>query len=293
MAVFIRKWGKLSVFSKIMAQLFLALLLLLATFIVKYPALPKILGYHYVREAVKKSMYLKTWEWNTVESDHFVVRYQDEDAEVVDLVVAIAEKYYEPVNQRLGFMPEEKVPIILYPDKASLNKSFGWDADKNAMGVYWAGVIRILSPKAWTSQKETLAQEFDTQGPIAHEYAHLVVDYLTGGNYTRWLTEGIAQYVEREVTGFQFPPVVLKPGEELYDFEDLDKNFDSLPNQALAYQQSLAAVDFYVEKYGFDALHSLLLDLGQGKSLNSAFIHNTGEDLTAFETQLKVYISQP
>lgn len=287
MAAIIRSWKKLSGLSKLIIHLSLALLLFAAALMVKNPVLPKILGYHFVREAVRKSMYLQTLEWNTLESDHFLVRYQDQDADVAGLVLATAEKYYGPVSGVLGYTPEEKVPIIIYPDRASLNKSFGWDAAENAMGVYWAGVIRILSPKAWAGQGEDLAREFASQGPVAHEYAHLVVDYLTGGNYPRWLTEGVAQYVEREVTGFQFPAVKVESGDELYDLAQLGKEFDSLPNQALAYHQSLSAVDYFVERFGFASLQALLLALGQGKDLNSAFLHTTGQDLNTFEIHWK------
>jgi len=53
------------------------------------------------------------------------------------------------------------------------------------MGVYWSGVIRILSPDEWLDEVPSRGREvlFSQQGPIAHEYIHLLVDYQTRGNY--------------------------------------------------------------------------------------------------------------
>ena len=45
-------------------------------------------------------------------------------------------------------------------------------------------------------------KDYFKEGPMVHEYTHLVVDELTGGNYSRWFTEGVAQYVEQQVTGY-------------------------------------------------------------------------------------------
>jgi hypothetical protein len=201
-----------------------------------------------------------------------------------------AEEVFEPVNDALGYKLQEQVLMVLHPTKDSLNKSFGWDADENAMGVYWAGTIRILSPLAWASETESLATEFRDQGPIAHEYTHLVVDYMTKGNYTRWLTEGIAQYLEREITGFAFAAQNVEGKDRLYSFEQLTSEFDNLPDQSLAYYQSLAAIDYYVERYGFATLVSLLEDLGRGISLNQAFVDSTGQSIENFEVQVQDYL---
>ncbi|WP_227762933.1 peptidase MA family metallohydrolase [Zhaonella formicivorans] len=283
MQTFIYTWKRWSFGYKFLLNIILAGMFLFVSVTIRNPAAPRALAYNYLREAVKKSIYFKTWGWNTLEGEHFLLKYQDKDANVARLVLAAAEEAYRPVNEALDYRPVEKIPVIIYPDKAALNKSFGWDADENAMGVYWAGVIRITSPNDWVQDKKHLAQEFMQNGPITHEYAHLVVDYLTRGNYPRWLTEGVAQYLEREVTGFQFPAVEVKDKREFYGFKQMDGLFDTLPNQALAYSQSLAAVEYYIERYGFDSLQGLLLSLGQGKDLHHAFLLNTGRGLDQFE----------
>ena len=127
----------------------------------------------------------------------------------------------EPVNKRLGFNPQGKSLVLIYPTREALGKSFGWAADQSAMGVYWAGVIRVLSPMAWVESAVTseVEKEFRSSGPMVHEYTHLVVDYITRGNYTRWLTEGVAQYVERDITGFVLSEPLIRFEEEWFPLE--------------------------------------------------------------------------
>ncbi|MGI6685551.1 MAG: peptidase MA family metallohydrolase [Bacillota bacterium] len=256
-------------------------LLVLAGLSFKYPNLPKVLVYKAFREYARFSMTWKTRHWQELSGEKFILRFQPGDENVAKMVLDTAEEAFVPVNQSLKYTPYEKVPIVLYPDTVSLNRSFGWAANESAMGVYWAGVIRILSPNHWITAGE-MTERFKSEGPMSHEYAHFIVDYIAQGNYPRWLTEGIAQRVERKITGYEME---LKGTEEIYQLVQMDADFDLLPNQSAAYRQSLAMVDFLVKKYGEDALYQILLALGKGKSLDRAFEENMGVNTKEFETQ--------
>ncbi|KKM11276.1 hypothetical protein SY88_09415 [Clostridiales bacterium PH28_bin88] len=255
----------------------------------RYPGKHKSIIYAVFRDVAKQNMVLRTFSWPTVQSPRFLLRYRPEDADVARLVLETAEEAYQPVVDMLGYAPPEPVPVVVYPDRQSMGRSFGWDADQGAMGVYWAGVIRVLSPGDWTgaSDLSAMARTFKKSGPMVHEFAHLVVDYRTGGNYPRWFTEGVAQYVEREITGFQFS-VPGNPGEEKwYPLERMDGEFDYLPDQGLAYRQSLAMVDYMIDLGGFNAVLKLVEHLGQGNSMeqamNKVFGLGLGDFSAAFE----------
>jgi hypothetical protein len=271
-------------FLKIFVNVLLTFLLIIASVSLKNPALPKNIAYSLFREAAKKNADLKTKNWSISADGQFEIRYQDDDQEYIQMILDTIKKDFKKVDKLLEYSGKKKVPILVYSNSTSLNKSFGWDADESAMGVYWAGIIRILTPREWLDTdlaQDDLKEQFRSKGPMIHEYTHLVVDYRTRGNYKRWFTEGIAQLIEKQVTGFQFNNVVNQ--NNWYSLKDLDKKFDELTDQTLAYSQSLYMVEYLVEKFGYNSLNDILDHLGRGKTLNQAFTIVLGLSLEEFE----------
>jgi hypothetical protein len=119
---------------------------------------------------------------------------------------------------------------------------------------------------------------------MAHEFTHLVVDYITRGNYTRWFTEGLAQYEEFKLTGFEFGEESASFDQPLYKLSEMDANFDNLPNQALAYRQSYMAVRYIAAKYGEGALKEILNNLAKNKNMSEAINAVIGVDMKTFES---------
>lgn len=255
----------------------------------RFPAGVKSSGYGAVRELIKLHTVLGTWNMEKMTSEHFYIKFKPEDRAEAVLVLRTAELFYRPVTEDFGYTPRAKVPLILYSSKEELNDSFGWEAKESAMGVYWAGAIRVLAPSQWLAEADPGRYEeaFITSGPMAHELTHLMVDYLTGGNYPRWFTEGLAQYQEYKLTGFEFNDPAGSLRQPLYSMRELTEDFDSLPNQPLAYSQSLAAVRYIVQHHGEDALHDMLKELGRGKDFGQAMRQVLGLEETRFEAKYK------
>lgn len=254
-------------------------LVLISVLCIRYPNLPKVIVYKAFREYMRVSLNWKVYSWSEIESENFTIRFRPGDATAARLVLDTAEEIYQPVSCALEYHQSWKIPIIVYSDTISLNRSFGWAADESAMGVYWSGTIRVLSPDYWITGSEKSAR-FKSEGPVAHEYAHFVVDYIANGNYPRWLTEGIAQQVERSVMGYE---MALTGSEEIYPLSEMDSRFDLLPNQSAAYHQSLAMTDYLTDNFGKDALDKILRELGRGASINKAFEKTIGISVNEFE----------
>ncbi len=264
--------------------LFAAAMLCVVFFIVQ-PGVAKSQIYKIFRELSKHRMIWQTRGWNEMQSSSFIVRYTSRDSSIAEMVLESAEKSYEPVSGNFAGSYREKILVVVYPTKESLGRSFGWAADESAMGVYWAGVIRVLSPSAWIEEDdpEVFKEVFDSDGPLAHELTHLLVDYETGGNYTRWFTEGIAQYTEAKVTGYRLDYRSIRDYDEIYPLSRMDRDFDSLDDQNLAYLQSFQAVNYLVELYGEDSLRDILGQLGRGQSMEASFKDVLGVSLEQFE----------
>ncbi|RYD06514.1 hypothetical protein N752_04090 [Desulforamulus aquiferis] len=184
----------------------LAALVLMAAIFMKIPNLVRGVTYNAFREGFKQKALWTTRDMETISGEHFMVRYTPGNHQDAVLVLNTAEHFYAPIAEHYGYTKKGKIPVIVYPSRSELNRNFGWEANESAMGVYWTGIIRVLSPNLWVraDEPEEYGKEFMESGPMAHEFTHLVVDYITGGNYTRWFTEGLAQLEEYKLTGFEF-----------------------------------------------------------------------------------------
>lgn len=246
------------------------------------------------REIAKLGTSIQTANLPNIKGEQFTVKYYPGDEEQAQLVLDAAEKFMHPVSEKLEYNHKQRITIVVYPTREKLNRYFGWPADESAMGVYWAGTIRVLAPREWVNiqDQEKARQVFYTSGPMAHEIAHLVVDYRTRGNYTRWFTEGIAQYVELEITGFRFREEAGSLNQQRYSLQQLTYEYDELPNQSLAYRQSLAAIVYMVENYGQQSLHEVMDLLGKGYTTDQALIKVCNVNLDTFERQLNDWLDK-
>ncbi|MGI5911304.1 MAG: peptidase MA family metallohydrolase [Syntrophomonadaceae bacterium] len=222
-----------------------------------------------MRFLVGQEIAIKTVYFNSYQSEHYDIKYTSIDQPYIKLIAEVAEDAYKSVSNVFGMEPSQRTTIVVYPDSISLSKSFGWDKDANAMGVYWAGSIRILSPREWLTEDD-MQYYFAREGPMVHEFIHLMVDEMTGGNYNRWWTEGVAQYFEKRITGFTFAkPFVYGQQVEYYELKQLGKQFDEL-DQSIAYWESLQIIEFIVNEWGEDSLFQIMQQLGEGRSLEKA-----------------------
>lgn len=149
------------------------------------------------------------------------------------------------------------------------------------MGVYWTGTIRLLSPNVWLPSNAGVDREvvFAKLNPIAHELTHFILDYMTSGNYPRWFTEGLAQWIEYDVSGFLWLEPQNKLDQDLYTLYELDNRFDQLMNQSLAYRQSHLIVEYMASTYGNEKIGELIQHLAAGSSFGRAVNQTFGRSM--------------
>ncbi|MDT8902955.1 peptidase MA family metallohydrolase [Anaeroselena agilis] len=258
----------------------IAVLGLAAAALFPAPLTPRMLLYPVARQAAQAKMNYETRQMAAYETPHFIIKYSPADQTAVAMVAEAAEAAYTPVTKALGYAPPAKTLVILYRDRSELNRNFGWSGDQSAMGVYWGGVIQVLSPRAWL--KDGADAEFIHSGPMVHEYTHLVFDHLSRGNYPRWFTEGLAQYLEYKVNGYEWRTAANSLHDRGYTQDELDRDFDSLANQALAYRESLAAVRYIAAVHGETGLKNVIAALAAGRTMEDAIAASLGMDYASF-----------
>lgn len=244
-----------------------------------------------MRFMVGQEINLKTADFDYYQSEHYDIKYTSVDKPYVKLIADVAEEAYDSVSAAFDREPSCRTVLVVYPDSSSLSKSFGWDKDANAMGVYWAGSIRILSPREWLPEDD-MRLYFAREGPMVHEFAHLMVDEMSRGNYNRWWTEGMAQYIEKKITGFEFSsPFAEGKDFEYYQLKQLGKHFDEL-DQSIAYWESLQAAEYIAYNYGEKSLFAITRQLGQGQSMEQAIENVLAISYTEWENNFYQHITQ-
>ncbi|WP_069650730.1 peptidase MA family metallohydrolase [Caloranaerobacter ferrireducens] len=215
----------------------------------------------------KKRILANIKDYDILETKHFVIRFDEENKEVAYLTGEIAEKYYNVVCKMFDYYPKEKSIIIIYDDGNELLKNTRLNKQTYPIGVYYGGVINILSPKLWINDIENFNMVYEKDGPIVHEFTHLIVDKITHGNYPMWLTEGIALYTEYKLTGFEWGKDIQYV--DKVDIKSLDKNFYEL-DQYIAYRKSFEVIKKISDVWGFEKLKDILITLGEGNNLKSS-----------------------
>jgi hypothetical protein len=210
--------------------------------------------------------------YESYETEHFIILFKPESRSDVPVVANAAEKARYIVGRDFNYFPGEKIPVVIYPDSASLQAAFNWPADESAQGVYYRGFIYVQAPGALIGGAGGVEKTFFERGPMVHEYTHLVVDRLTSGNYPRWFTEGVAQYEEERVTGYSLEKDFYVDWSSRYSTKDIFTRFDELPDVPKAYLQSLDMIKSLAGERGINEIKNVMALLRSGASADEIFL---------------------
>ncbi len=206
--------------------------------------------------------------FESFKTGHFNIKFKATDRENVARVGEVLERSYEAVGRAYGYYPDKPVLVFLYASQREM-WNYQWAVRGQAvLGLYDMGIIHVLSPGAYLEENEEQMQDYEKNGPILHEYAHLVIDELSGGNVENWLTEGLALYEEYAVNGVEWAPGFQY--DHRYKSRELRQSFGEL-NEYQAYRQSFEMVRMLAEDHGREKIIKLLGELKKGNGTDKAF----------------------
>lgn len=203
-------------------------------------------------------------------SQHFSIYYPAGDRHAALMVQTMANRSWSTETSTLGILPRQRLVIVIYPSETTLNRAVHLPDQANNIGFEWNGVVDILTPSAWLAHSAQQSQTFMKVGPVPHELGHLLLNFKADGNYPAWFNEGVAQYEDWKVTGFQWLTVHNKLTGSLYPYSQLSTSFYQLPHQSLAYREAFSNVQYLIMHYGQHRFHHLLNMLGRGVPFNHA-----------------------
>jgi len=229
-------------------------------------------------------------QFKTLSADGLLVRMDKHEAAVYgDKVVELLQRANSRLCDKYGLNLAEPITVELFPNQQDFAvRTFGMPGGDSFLGVCFGKVITANSPKA--------ARPSNWQSMLWHEFCHVVTLSLTKNKMPRWLSEGISVYEELQADptwGQQVNPQYRKMilDGELTPLGNLSAAFMS-PQTPMhlqfAYYESLLAVEFLVERFGFASLKAILADLAKGDEINAA-IARRAASLTEIENEFDTF----
>ena len=230
------------------------------------------------REASAEADYL------AAESTHFSLKFEGHAIlnNLPRIILSELDSDYDNLVAQLGTAPHGSIPVILYTDEAffDVTRAPEWSTALND------GKLRI--PVSGVSgMTDRLARV------LRHELTHSFITQIGRGRCPLWLNEGVAQLMEPETAARsgrllarlfnahnEVPLNLLESS-----FTDLDTNA-----AAIAYAESLAAVEYINETYGMSDVRRLMERIGEGSSTEAALRSTFNVGYGQFEEDIGTYL---
>jgi hypothetical protein len=224
------------------------------------------------------------FDWKTKTGPIVRVHWYNGDDAFGARALAIGEKGVANAAALLGVTETEPVDFFIYDSTAPFYDALGPGTRENVGGEANAQIRTLF---ALITPDEINASWVGTV--IPHELTHLVFNTATENPYhspPRWLNEGLAVYLSEGYTADWRSTVssaVSSGG--VIPLDGLVGQFPTTADQfALAYGESVSAVDFMIRTYGQPALVKLVRSYAGGVSDDEAFKAALGVDTVGFNS---------
>ena len=235
-----------------------------------------------------------------IKSEHFLVRVKPgKDLLLVRPVLEAMEKAWPVLTHELGVTPPPPVLIELYPDFPAFSQATGL----SETDVRTSGTVAVCKyMRFMVTSPRALAQGYDFQNSVAHEFVHYLIYLRNGRACPIWLHEGIAKYYEprwRGDPGGTLPPIsesllaTALRTDTLVSYERMNPTFAKLdsPRQGqLAFAEVATMVGYIIHTYGQDGLFRLLDELKTGNAYPVAVERALGKPFPQLFEDWKTYV---
>jgi tetratricopeptide (TPR) repeat protein len=231
------------------------------------------------RDATAESDYTQN------QSSHFILKYegrQTPESLRRDLLSTL-ESHYGDLVRDLGVAPRGSIAVVLYTDQAFFDVT---------QSPSWAGAVNDGKLRIPVNGMSSVTSELSRV--LKHELAHSFINQLSGGRCPQWLNEGIAQAMEPKSLSSRGRRLAeLFKAQQEIPFNALEGGFMRFsPMEAiLAYDESLAAVQFIIDTQGASDLQRILQRLAQGNSTEAALRATIHDDYGQLQTEVGKYLS--
>jgi len=212
------------------------------------------------------------------QSSHFTLRFEGKQTSETlrRAIMSTLESQFDELAQTLGASPRDSVTVILYTNQAFFDVT---------QAPSWTGALNDGKMRIPVSGLDSLTP--DLARVLKHELAHSFINYISRGRCPQWLHEGIAQMVEpRNLSGRGRRLAQLFQAQRALPYNMLEGGFLSLSSAeaTVAYDESLAAVEYIQETYGMSDVQRILQRMAEGSTPEAALratVHSGYRELEA------------
>lgn len=218
-------------------------------------------------------------KFQTLTNADFLVRMSAAEARIYgDRVLELLRRAKDTLCAKYGFTPAPPTIVEIFPEQKDFAvRTFGMPGNPGFLGVCFGRVITANSPASQGAHPE------NWEAVLWHEFCHVITLQLTRNKMPRWLSEGISVHEERlanpawgQRMHSKYREMIL--GDDFVPIRKLSAAFLSPKSDEhvqFAYFESSLVVEFLIEKFGFESLKKILLDLGEGKLIEDAIAAHT------------------
>jgi tetratricopeptide (TPR) repeat protein len=214
------------------------------------------------------------------ESSHFILRYEGKQSseQLRRELVATLESEYDDLVRQLGVAPRASIPVILYTEQAFFDVT---------QAPSWSGAVNDGKLRIPVSGVSSMTS--DLARVLKHELAHSFVNQASNGRCPTWLNEGVAQAMEGKSLASDGRRIgQLFRAQHAIPYNMLEGSFMRFSNveAVVAYDESLAAVEYISQTYGMSDVERILERMGQGSSSEAALRATIHSDYGQLESEV-------
>ncbi len=218
-------------------------------------------------------------------SNHFTLHFEGKQTSDAfrQAILMTLESAYSELERDLNYTPRDNIPVFLYTQQAYFDVT---------QAPAWTGAVN--DGKLRIPIRGVDSVNSDLARVIKHELAHSFITQMSSGRCPQWLHEGIAQALEPKDLGSRGRRLSqLFALQQEIPFNALEAGFMqfSAPEAMLAYDESLAAVQFITDQYGVSELPRILARIGEGSPTEVALRTTIHEDYGQLQTDLARFLA--
>ncbi|MBX2881037.1 MAG: tetratricopeptide repeat protein [Granulosicoccus sp.] len=224
-----------------------------------------------------------------------LIRLDREDADALEpYVIDMAKRAVQQFTERYDFALRQPMIIELYHDHDDFGVRTVSTPGIGLLGVTFGYLTAMDSPKA------RAAGEFHWGSTLWHEIAHVFTLEATNHLLPRWFSEGLSVYEEWNTGPLPDRELSLEVLSainrgQLLPLAELDQGFvrPSYRGQVqVSYMQAGLICDFIADRWGHEALVTMLKAFAQNKTTSEALKEAIGDDGDTFDEQFMIHLQE-